>query len=191
MIGPQHTVAAPAGLWLRRRNRQGYVIPFFVADQSGAHPDFRAPGRDAFVIGPMCAINRVSADPPSHQECAEYSVRVCPFLLRPQMRRREQGLPPLEEATAGIALARNPGVALIWTTARWHLEKVEGGWLFDFIGEPSAVSWWSQGRPATRSEVLASVDSGMPQLRALCEDAQDHADLDGRYQRALALLPPE
>src|SRR5262245_10337978 len=43
----------------------------------------------AFTIGPMCAINRVSSEPPSHVECAEWSARNCPFLSRPHARRRE------------------------------------------------------------------------------------------------------
>src|SRR5438477_249547 len=43
----------------------------------------------AFVIGPMCAVNKVTSEPPCHLECAEYSVRICPFLSRPRMRRNE------------------------------------------------------------------------------------------------------
>jgi hypothetical protein len=38
-----------------------------------------------FSIGPMCAVNRNIAEPPSHLSCAEYSVRACPFLSNPRM----------------------------------------------------------------------------------------------------------
>ena len=34
----------------------------------------------AFVIGPMCSINRVISEPPSHRECAVFSATACPFL---------------------------------------------------------------------------------------------------------------
>ncbi len=210
MTAPQHIVTPPGRIAALRRNPAGYPIPFFVADQSSANPDFRVAGRpqfaaavraarcwvcgnprrdgaDAFTIGPMCAVNRVSADPPSHLECAEYSVRVCPVLLRPEMRRREAGLPPLAETTAGIALARNPGVSLIWVS-RWRLTRLPNGWIFD-LEDPASVSWWARGREATRAEVLAAIDSGMPELRKLCEGPDDHTDLDSAYQVALDLLP--
>ena len=33
----------------------------------------------AFVIGPMCAVNRVIApEPPSHRDCGTFSARVLP-----------------------------------------------------------------------------------------------------------------
>src|SRR5262245_63274309 len=38
----------------------------------------------AFVIGPMCAINRTTAEPASHYECAAYAVKACPFLTHPR-----------------------------------------------------------------------------------------------------------
>lgn len=211
MTGAQHLIVPPGRVASLRRNTAGYPIPFFVADQSSPNPDFRVAGRpqfatavrasccwvcgnprrdgvDAFTIGPMCAVNRVSADPPAHPECAEYSVKVCPFLARPEMCRREAGLPPLEETTAGIALARNPGVALIWTTREWQLTKLPNGWIFD-LGDPMSVSWWVQGRPATRAEVQDALDSGMPELRKLCEDPQDHDELSAAYKTALTLIP--
>lgn len=212
MTGVQHLVAAPPRIAALRRNSVGYPIPFFVADQASANPDFRIAGRpqmraavvaercwvcgqrrsgadDTFSVGPMCAVNRVSAEPPSHYECAEYSIKVCPFLQRPGMRRREQGIKQGADTMAGIPLLRNPGVGLLWTTTQWGPSRVNGGWLFDF-GEPSAVSWWRQGRPATREECLAAIGSGMPELSKLCENPQDHADLKLAYQAALKLLPP-
>ena len=46
----------------------------------------------AFVIGPMCAVNRISGEPPAHLECADFAGRACPFLVRPAMKRRETNL---------------------------------------------------------------------------------------------------
>src|SRR5262245_2742625 len=83
---------------------RGYPVPWFVEWIEGV-PDFRImDGRKlvravkekrcwvcgelmgsylAFTIGPMCAVNRISAEPPSHRECASFSARGCPFLTRP------------------------------------------------------------------------------------------------------------
>ena len=74
------------------------------------------PRKHAYLAGPMCAVNRVSAEPPSHRECAEYSVRACPFLSRPHMDRREAGLPVVLDAPGGFMLKRNPGCMITWMT---------------------------------------------------------------------------
>jgi hypothetical protein len=210
---PQFSVTPPGRVVPLRRNRQGFPIPFFVADQSSPNPDFRVAGRPqfraavraarcwvcgnprrggvaAFVIGPMCAVNRVSADPPSHPECAEYSVKVCPFLSRPQMRRRAAGIKHTVNSMAGIPILRNPGVSVIWVCRQWQLTKIDNGWIFD-LGEPSTVSWWMQGRPAQRVEVLVAFESGMPLLRKQCENQQDRDDLAAAYQQAVALAPTD
>ena len=53
----------------------------------------RLGSHNAFVVGPVCAVNRTSAEPPMHLDCATWSVQGCPFLTRPHMHRREAGLP--------------------------------------------------------------------------------------------------
>jgi hypothetical protein len=204
---------------LRLPVRRGYPVPWFVAwllddrpqPRGVGQPEFRvvmpetiaeahlrstcwlcgeALGRyRAFVVGPMCAVNRTSGEPPSHRDCADWAARACPFLARPHARRREAGLPEEREAAPGIALMRNPGVALVWTTERYSVKSDgRGGALFD-IGEPSDVRWYAEGRPVTRAEVRASIDSGEPALRGLCDRPRDHAELDRYIRRAEALLP--
>jgi hypothetical protein len=122
----------------------------------------------AFLAGAMCAVNRTSAEPPSHVDCAEWSVRACPFLTRPHMRRREAGLPEVEEVP-GIMLTRNPGVAVVWITNRYTtFRDSDGGMLFRF-GDPDRVLWFSEGREATRAEVEESINSGLPALVELAE----------------------
>ena len=147
----------------------------------------------AFVIGPMCAVNRVSAEPPSHRDCAVYSATRCPFLTTPQMTRRERHIPEGAVAPAGISIPRNPGVALVWVTGyrAWKpISDHEGGTLFN-IGEPKEALWFAHGRPATRTEVLASIDSGLPLLREMAEaDGPDaEAELGRMHERALAHVP--
>jgi len=146
-----------------------------------------------FAIGPMCAVNRVSAEPPSHFECAEWSVRGCPFLSRPHARRREAGMPEDSVEADGIMLKRNPGVILLWTTKRHTCGPFtvpDGGTLFN-VGEPLETRWYAEGREATREEVLASINSGLPFLSDLAEAQGDDAvrALGGMVVEAMELIP--
>lgn len=145
----------------------------------------------AFVIGPMCAVNRTSAEPPSHHECADWSARACPLLTRPHARRRESGLPEGTLEPAGTMLRRNPGVALVWTTRKYRVKHASAdGVLFD-VGEPEHVEWWAEGREAERAEVVASIVSGLPELAGLASQQGRSAEnaLRAYVWRAWKLLP--
>ncbi len=194
------------------RDPLGRPIPWFVHRDADGVADFRvlrADARDAvrfgwcwvcgrprgrhaaFVIGPMCAVNRVSAEPPSHQACAMYSARACPFLTTPNMVRRESNLPDGVQDPAGIMIRRNPGIALVWSSRTWRsFAAPDGGTLWD-VGDPSAVRWLARGGPATRAEVLASIDSGLPLLRAEAEKDGGRAllALAEMHAAALELVP--
>lgn len=146
----------------------------------------------AFVAGPMCAVNRTSAEPPSHPECAGWSACACPFLVRPHARRRESGLPDGTVDPSGIALRRNPGVALVWASRDWkRWVPPTGGYLYD-IGTPEDVAWFAEGRYATNAEVAHSIETGLPALSELAgQDGPDAlADLDRRVRYVLAELAP-
>lgn len=173
------------------RDRRGYPVPYFVQWYDGDRPsrpgvgvpDFRvidarasrtcearnlclvcgqALGRNlAFTIGPMCVVNRISPDPPSHLDCANYAARVCPFLAIPEARR-----PPMkrEGVTWNEAgLPGNPGVAVVYVTRGYTLEKLPGDRLCR-MGEPEAVTWWHRGEPATHDQVVAAFRAGLPAL---------------------------
>ncbi len=198
------------------RDHVGRPVPWFVAWVEGV-PDFRviAPGMigraileqrcwicgtrlqgvvQTFVIGPMCAINRTSAEPPSHAMCARYAAQACPFLTTPRMRRRENGLPPGTAEPAGVMLRRNPGVTLLWQTARYDVWFPEpGGSPLIRIGEPLHHEWLCEGRPATRREVGESIGSGLPDLReaALQDGPKAVAELDYQLLRTMHLMPPK
>src|SRR5262245_56582120 len=77
----------------------------------------------SFVIGPMCAVNRVSSEPPCHHDCARYAVEACPFLTQPRMRRNKEDMPDGHEHPGGIMIERNPGVTLIWTTFSYRVVR--------------------------------------------------------------------
>lgn len=210
-------LAMPGQVAALARDRHGRPVPWFVHVDDAGVPDFRVIRLDgipdavrfglcwvcgrprgrhaAFVIGPMCAVNRVSAEPPSHLACATYAARACPFLSTPGMVRRERALPENRVAAPGQATARNPGVALVWSSRTWSLFTVphgagQPGQLFD-VGEPTALAWYARGRAATRAEVLASIESGLPLLRAEAEreGRGAPAQLAREVTAALALVP--
>lgn len=196
--------------------QRGVPVPWFVTWIDGK-PEFRvADGRKfqdavrfslcwvcgqqrgknvSFVIGPMCAVNRTSAEPPCHRDCAIYSATHCPFLSKPQMRRRDAGLPEGVVDAAGEPILRNPGVALVWSTRDWKpfaAPRADGGQgvLFTF-GEPTETLWFAQGRAATREEVERSIETGLPLLRELAEaeGPKALAALDAFVARAQKYLP--
>jgi hypothetical protein len=193
-------------------DKRGYPVPWFVAWVDG-EPDFRVveQGRIveaittqkcwicgeglgrylAFVIGPMCAVNRISSEPPSHRDCAEFAARACPFLTMPKMKRNEHGLPEDYQAPAGVFIKRNPGVALIWITKTYHLIKERGGGILFEIGNPVEVLWFAEGHPAARAEVMESISGGLPLLVEAAARDGDHATalLRRKLNEALKLLP--
>lgn len=181
-------VSMPPRIAALPRDERGYPIPRFVdraADQGGK-PDFRVTdaryllrcvrhnrcwicdeplGRMmTFAIGPMCAVNRTSAEPPSHLECCRYSAKVCPFLAVPEMRRTDHNMPE-NVRVSGQMIARNPGAICLWTVRKYEAFSPAIGEILFEIGDPVAVEWWCRGRTATRGEVDASVESGLPLLR--------------------------
>jgi hypothetical protein len=169
-------------------DERGYPVPYFVAWIDGK-PDHRVadPAKlisahrcgvchlcgqrlgayKAFVVGPMCGVNRISSDPPSHRECAEWAAVVCPFLTRPKAKRREANLPGGHGDPAGLMIKRNPGVTLVWVTKSYEAVRAPGGIGALFrMGEPTEVMFFAEGRAATRAEIDESVCTGLPLLEA-------------------------
>lgn len=206
----------PAIATLPTQEGTGYPIPWFVETVDGK-PDFRmmsgknfvravkehrcwvcgrvmlnltrgSQRQGTFVIGPMCAVNRVSAEPPAHHACAEWSARVCPFLTTPGRARREAHMPD-HKVSGGVAITRNPGVALLWSSTTWTLRKVDNGYLFD-IGDPYKVAWLCEGRPATRAEVDASIAEGLPALAGVAAGQPGAAEALAEMVAAVAPLLP-
>jgi hypothetical protein len=147
----------------------------------------------AFVIGPMCCINQIISEPPSHKECAEYAMKVCPFLSRPRMRRNEKDLPEDRAEAAGMPVARNPGTMVLWTTRSYrpfNAGSGNAGVLFR-LGRWEQVNWWKEGRPATRVEAMAALDEGYRLLKTVAEkDGPEAVDeLERMFREALRTLP--
>jgi|SRR5215471_139303 len=183
---------------------RGYPVPWFVEWVDGV-PEFRAMDTRkwvravkeklcwvcgqplgaylAFVIGPMCGINRTTSEPPCHRDCAEWSAKNCPFLSRPHMVRRENDLPEGVLDPAGMHIPRNPGVMLIWITRSYKpfkagLRSDQFDYLIE-IGDPVELEFWTEGRRATPEEVERSVETGLPAL-------EEVARMEHGGERALA-----
>lgn len=201
-------------------DKRGYPVPWFV-DYIDGEPEFRAMnrrkfriaindrrcwvcgnklfGEEVFAIGPMCAVNRISSEPPSHRECAQYSARNCPFLTKPHMVRREdEKFNAGKKPSPGIMVERNPGVTLLWYTRRHEIISTPGkpgvanpGILFR-LGKPFLTEWYAHGRPATRAEVLESIESALPILRETSAQHDGPAALpllELQITQAMRLLP--
>jgi hypothetical protein len=206
-------IAIPARMARLPVNERGYPVPWFVAMIDGKW-DFRAigPGKVkdaynkklcwlcgqplgqflAFVIGPMCSINRVSSEPPSHRDCAEYAVKACPFLAQPKMRRNEKDM-PAGTVMGGVGIMHNPGAILIWITKNFRpISDGRGGVLFE-VGPPLETLWFTEGRTASRDEIEAAINKGLPLLRNIAEKdgIGGKIELEKRYSAALKLLPAE
>jgi hypothetical protein len=195
-------------------DERGFVVPWFVdCGEDGLHPDHRLVDTRKFVkavkeqrcwlcggklgrikasvIGPMCAINKITSEPPCHPDCAAYAIKACPFLSRPRARRNEKNLPEERRDAAGIALDRNPGVSVIWESLQsskpFNPMQGQQGTLFD-LGPVYRVSWWREGEPATREEALASIREGFPALLDVARQEGDEA-VYALIEAANAVMP--
>jgi hypothetical protein len=221
MLRPPYIAAdMPAGVARLQVTSKGYPIPWFVdraAPLKDGEADFRIMdgkrlklairekrcwicgqpirhGTPVFVAGPMCGVNRTSAEPPNHASCAEWAVKACPFLAVPKRIRDERGL-PANATQAGLGIKRNPGVAMLWASKTYKTWKPPGGGVLFDIGEPDpyGVEWFCEGREATRAEVMHSVETGLPLL--LQQAAQDTApamacfELGRAVERFMGFVP--
>jgi hypothetical protein len=183
---PPHMASLPL-------DHRGFPVPFFVAWQHGK-PLFpvmdpakmqQAHRRDlcwvcgkknfafkCFVIGPMCCINEINSEPPSHYQCARFSALNCPFLSKPKMRRvtstNEAGEIVYQDEVmgqpAGMMVERNPGVTCVWVTRSSSVFDAGGGGVLWKLGPPVRTEFYANGRLATRDEVEESVRTGLPIL---------------------------
>jgi len=186
-----------------------YRVPWFVTLWKDGKPEFRViepervleamrrllcwicgeplkARRYGFAIGPMCTVNRVSAEPPQHPACAVYGAILCPFMSDPERGRRASGLPKGVVRDAGM-IDRNPGVTAIWVTKRYTIERAASHGYLWRLAQPVHVLWYARGREATREQVRESFESGCPALEALAREEGPDAVADLERMRAIAV----
>jgi len=194
-------------------DERGYVVPWFVAWLDGK-PEFRAMDAEkfrraikerrcwvcgerlgvnlCFVVGPMCGVNRTSSEPPCHLECGRWSARNCPFLSNPRMVRQEDEQVGYSKLKQAFGIARNPGVALLWITRAYEVFENPGqrGSYLITMGTPESVEWWAEGRRASRAEVVASIDEGLPNLEVLARVEKGGMEALMEARRRFEKWPP-
>ena len=126
----------------------------------------------ALVVGPMCLVNRTTAEPDSHVDCAEYAAKACPFLANDRTRRNEARPLPPGSSSHPMGAKRNPGVACVFVhTERWLKRIPQGQGLAPLFrmpaGEPRRLTFWANGERASRGQVMQSLNGGM----AILQDA--------------------
>ena len=205
-ISPLDAVPMPDKIAALPRDHRGYPVPFFVQWVEGkpVFPLFdpvkwmrcvghklcwicgEPLGRNyAFPLGPMCTINRVSSEPPSHLDCAVYALRVCPFLVNPRMVRVPVAKLGEVRGPGGEMDQGNPGVMAIWMTRRYSLIDTETGPLIE-VGDPFAVTWFSRGRAATPQEAADAFITGAAKLMT---NAGIEAGEDGIIEITRLIIP--
>ena len=212
-IRPEIEAILPDRMRGRPVTEKGYPVPWFASKPDGVTYDLRVIdarkvvravkehrcwicgeplGRHlSFVIGPMCAVNRISSEPPQHRECAIFAAKACPFLTLPKAQRRDHNYPEGYLEPDGEHLAHNPGACAVWCTMGCHVFRGPKGGVMFGLGEPVEIWWFAQGRPATREEVVEAMNLGLPKLREAA--LQDGGDADVRLaelvSQAMTLLP--
>jgi hypothetical protein len=189
----------PDAIKILPRDKRGFPVPAF-AEWIDGEPDFRVVkqgwrencvnrrlcwicgcrmgDRKWFVTGPMCTITRTTSEPPCHAQCAEFAVRVCPFLTMPLAKRNERDLPE-DRFIPGIHVDRNPGVACVWETRHFKPFRTGDSWLIE-MGDPLNMKAWAQGREATRAELVHSIETGLPALAEAAAKEGEQALLELR-----------
>jgi hypothetical protein len=164
------------------RDERGFVVPWFAWHDDTGRPHislldqekwWEAVRRDrcwvcgqplgvfkTFVAAPSNVLAWTVFEPPSHLDCAEYAVRVCPFLSNRAMRRMQHAERHVEQdclvGHAGQRPAPNPGVSALWVTRSYTPGRLRDK-LAITMGDPESVTWWTRGRPATDAEVEAGL----------------------------------
>lgn len=193
---------------------KGYPTPWFVITMPDGTRDFRIADQVkraravkerlcwlcgekvgvhvSFVIGPMCAVNRNTSEPGCHRECAIFATTACPFLTLPKAQYREANLPK-EKSMPVHALPGNPGACAIWTTKTFRPYRAgpdQNDWLIR-LGEPTSVLWFCEGKPATREQIMDSINGRIHFLEeaAAQDGSEGKAALAQYVDRAMKYLP--
>jgi hypothetical protein len=203
----------PARLLKLPLDPRGYPIPWFVGVNAEGQRDFRIADQKkralgykcrlcwlcgeqlgrymAFVIGPMCVVNRNTSEPGSHLECARFAAQACPFLTLPMSQYRK---PPEGGRLLEGSLPGNPGACAIYVCTQSRAYRVPDGtdWLIR-LGDPMSVEWWAHGRRATRAEVAEAMQARLPFLEGIAREQgpQAVASLEHMVRIAKKYFPEE
>jgi hypothetical protein len=97
-----------------------------------------------FVGGELSVRNRTFADPPCHDDCARYSMRVCPYLTIPKFTHSATRpiVHPPDAVGDPTGVTAKPARWALYRCRGYRLEMVEGKPLFKAERALSIV-WWT------------------------------------------------
>lgn len=157
-------IEQPAQIAAMQKDERGYPIPHTVMWVDGK-PDFRVIDPNkwyeaarscqcgicgqmilddfAFVGGPLSMKNRLFTDLPMHKECAEYALKVCPFIAAPKFGYLKQHGHPVREIE-GVSDNR-PDRFGLGMTSKYKLVQLPQGDIAIWADEFISVEWWQNG----------------------------------------------
>jgi hypothetical protein len=197
-------------------DQRGFPVPYFVKWVNGV-PDFRildmekihqstVEGRcqicgkklgrsGIFAVGPISAITLVDDEPPMHQLCAEFAAQACPWMMRPGMKRGQAVKPdgtltPAEILnTPGTVYSGAPKVWALIEVQSYYADRQADGTILYHMGQPVEMSWWAEGRRATREQVIDATSDARTYLANHDPSPEAVADLDARMTELGQWLP--
>lgn len=121
----------------------------------------------AFVAEPLTSVTKISRTPPAHHDCAKYA------------------------ALTGLLQPKSLKVSLVWVTRDFQMQRAANGHVF-VVGDAEQAFWFADGRCATREEVTAVMQEGLPNLYEIAKRSGNAAlgGLDLQVARALRKIPP-
>lgn len=137
-------VPLPATVAALPRDRRGFPVLFTAVVRPDGTPDFRVSDPlkrarcvterlcgicgaaltywSAFIAGPLMFENRIAGDPPMHEACARYALRVCPYLVWRDAERKAD-----EHGTDDLGgIRQKPGSVVLWVTRSWEVLAAGG-----------------------------------------------------------------
>jgi len=140
-----------------------------------------------WVVGPMSLIEGATPEPPSHYECAAFSVSACPHLTS-AMARYSDGAPE-HVAQRNISKLRSEATALWITKGRGGTPfSASGGTLFG-LSQPTRIEWYANGRAASGDQVREAIAVVLPTLQKAADNEGRTAELERKLQWLEAWLP--
>jgi len=170
MYADWRTVPIPSRLANRPRDARGYPIPALALIDRTGKPDFRVTDMDkwvaacrnktcslcgeplgrhlAFIGGPLSFENRYFTDLPAHRECAEYALRVCPYIAAPNFKYAES-IRVDADVTVRVSpevLDARPDRFFLGITKSCTPVRTDGDTMLVRASPWEQVSWWNEGQ---------------------------------------------
>jgi hypothetical protein len=212
-LGTRRFPGAPTRIADLPTDPRGYPVPWFVSWREGT-PNFpvidahklgvawnnelcwvcggKLGAHRGWVVGPMSVIEGATPEPPSHYDCALFSVTSCPHLTTPAARYRQSDESAPDYAPqANISKSRSAATAIWLTKGRGATPfKAGRGTLFG-LGEPTRLEWYVAGRRATPEEVGAAIAVALPTLKAAADAEGRTAEFERRLSWVERWMPAE